>query len=153
MTVWADRDAVVLRWLHESPPYAEMLDIRLSGEPHPDLPRLSQLDVHLALATLADEELIHFSRTSWASGPSVLWTGLQVSGAGLQALGEWPIFDALSSPADLGRLLDALADEAPNDEEENNLRRAAEAARSKSSELLQSLAAGAFGALARSQLS
>jgi hypothetical protein len=152
MSVWTDRDAVVLRWLHESPPYAEMLHMTLSTAPHPDVPGLSQLDVHLALETLSDDGLLHYSDVSWASGPSVTWTGLQVSGAGLQALGEWPTFDALSSPAELGQLLDALA-ELATEEEESNLRRAANIARAKSGEVIQALAAGAFGALARGQLS
>lgn len=154
MSVWTDRDAVVLRWLHESPPSAETLHTTLSTEPHPDLLGLSQQDVHLAVETLADEDLLHYNDERWASGPSALWTGLHVSGAGLQALGEWPTFDALSSPAELGQLLDALAEQlASTDEEESNLRRAATTARGKSREAIQALAAGAFGALARGQLS
>jgi hypothetical protein len=152
MSIWTDRDAIVLHWLHENPPYAEILHTALSIEPHPDVPGLSQRDVHLAVETLIDEDLLHYNDERWASGPSVLWTGLHVSGAGLQALGEWPTFDALSSPAELGQLLDALAELAPTEEEESNLRRAAKTARARSGEAIQALAAGAFGALARGQL-
>jgi hypothetical protein len=152
MSVWTDRDAVVLRWLHESPPYAEVLHTALSREPHPDVVGLSQQDVHLAVETLIDEGLVHYSSRTLTSGPGATWEGLHVSGAGLQALGEWPTFDALSSPPQLGQLLDALADMAPSDEEESNLRQAARTARTKSGELLQALAAGAFGALARGHL-
>lgn len=68
MSVWTDRDAVVLRWLHESPPYAEMPHTTLSSEQHPDVPGLSQLDVHLAVETLADEGLLHYSNDLWRQG-------------------------------------------------------------------------------------
>ena len=44
--------------------------------------------MHLAVETLADEDLLHYNDERWASGPSALWTGLHVSGAGLQALGN-----------------------------------------------------------------
>jgi hypothetical protein len=152
MSVWTDRDAIVLRWLHESPPSNEILRTTLGHEPHPDLPGLSQRDVHLAVETLIDDDLLHSNDVTWSSGPSFTWTRLHVSGAGLQALGEWPTFDALSSPAQLGQLLDALADMAPNDEEESNLRQAGKTVRAKSGEVLQALAAGAFGALARGHL-
>ena len=152
MSIWTDRDVIVLRWLHERPPPAEILRTTLRPEPHPDLPSLSQQKVHLAIETLIDEGLLDYNQERWSSGPSVTWTGLHVSGAGLQALGEWPAFDALSSPAELGQLLDALAGMAESDEEESNLRRAATTARSKSGEVIQALATGALGALARGQL-
>jgi hypothetical protein len=129
MSVWTDRDAVVLRWLHESPPSAETLHTTLSTEPHPDLLGLSQQDAHLAVETLADEDLLHYNDERWASGPSALWTGLHVSGAGLQALGEWPTFDALSSPAELGQVLDALAEQLASTDEEESKPRCSSAAR------------------------
>lgn len=62
MSVWTDRDAIVLRWLHESPPSNEILRTTLGHEPHPDLPGLAQRDVHLAVETLIDDDLLHFQR-------------------------------------------------------------------------------------------
>jgi hypothetical protein len=62
------------------------------------------------------------------------------------------VFDVLTSPAELGQLLEALAELAANGEEKTNLRTAARSARAKTAEALQSLAAGALGAVVRSQL-
>jgi hypothetical protein len=45
-----------------------------------------------------------------------------VTGAGKQALGLWPRFDALGSPAELAAVLEALAEEAPTEEERSNLK-------------------------------
>jgi len=153
MSVWTDRDYVVLRWLHQHPPDAEILRTNwMSREPHPDLPELTDQDVHLAVETLHDEGLVDYTDQSWESGGGVYWTAFQVSGAGLQALGEWPVFDVLTAPAELGQLLEALAELAASDEEETNLRTAARSARSKTAEALQSLAAGAVGAIVRGQV-
>ncbi len=79
------------------------------------------------------------------------WIGIQVTGTGLQALGQWPVFDVLTSPEELGLLLDGLAEMAVGGGR-GNLREAARTARAKSAEALRSLAAGALGALVRSQL-
>ena len=57
-------------------------------------------------------------------------THFQVTGRGQQALGEWPLFDQIASPETLALLLERLAEEAPSDEEANNLRKAATYARS-----------------------
>jgi hypothetical protein len=153
MSVWTERDLVVLRYLHEKPPLHGILVTNwIRTDPHPDLPELSQQDVHVAVETLAGEGLVHYANDEWASGGGVHWMGFQVTGAGLQALGEWPVFEALGSPEELGRILDALAEMAVSDEEEDSMRRAASVVRSKGSDLLQSLVAGAFSALVRSQL-
>ena len=153
MTTWADRDLPVLYWLHEKPPYHEALRTNwLQDSPHPDLPALTERDVHVSVETLADEGLVSYSDQSWASGGGVHWIGFHVTGAGLQALGEWPVFDMLGTPEALGRLLDALADMAQSDEEEGNLRAAAQTARSKGAEVLRSIASGALGAVVRSQI-
>lgn len=104
------------------------------------------------METLIDEGLVDCNDDSWSSGGSVHWTGEHVSGAGLQRSREWPTFDALSSPAEFGQLPDALSEPPEHDEEESNLRSAAQTVRGKSGELIQSLAVGAFGALARGQL-
>lgn len=153
MSVWTERDFVVLRYLHDHPPRDGYFSTNwTSKKPHPDLPQLTEQDVHVAIETLDDEGLIQYRNDHWNASGGVHWIDLQVSGAGLQALGQWPVFDALGSPEELGQLLDALADIAATDEEENNLRKAAATARSKGREALQSLAAGAIGAVVRGQI-
>jgi hypothetical protein len=154
MSVWSDRDLPVLRYLHEHAPRDELLSTNWhSKAAHPDLPGLTEQDVHVAVETLVDEGLIHYRNDSWNTAGGVHWIGLQITGSGLQALGQWPVFDMLTSPEELGLLLDGLAEMAATEEEENNLREAATTARSKSADALRSLAAGALGAIVRSQLS
>jgi hypothetical protein len=132
MSVWSARDLVVLRHLHERPPRDEVLSTNWqSKEPHAELAPLREVDVHVAVETLADEGLVSYSETSRDAAGGVLWTGFQVSGAGLQALGEWHVFATLTSPSELGDLLEALADVAPSDEEEGNLRKASSTVRLK----------------------
>jgi hypothetical protein len=152
VTTWSDRDLPVLYWLHEGPLRDGMLQTNwLNDTPHPDLPDLTEREVHVSVETLAQEGLVSYSDQMWASGGGVHWMQFQVSGAGLQALGEWPVFDMLGTPEALGRLLDALAEMATSDEEESNLRAAARSARSKGAEALRSLASGALSAVVRSQ--
>lgn len=152
MSVWSERDLPVLYWLQENPPEHGLLSTNwMQDNPHPALPELSERDVHVSVETLADEGLVTYTDREYESGGGIHWMQFQVSGAGLQALGEWPIFDMLQTPEALGRLLDALADMASSDEEESNLRTAASTARSKGADALRSLASGALSAVIRSQ--
>jgi hypothetical protein len=153
MSTWSQRDLPVLYWLQENPPPRGLLTTnRIQDSPHAALPELSERDVHVSVETLADEGLVAYADREYEGGGGVYWTHFQVSGAGLQALGEWPVFDMLETPEALGRLLDALADMAASDEEESNLRAAASTARSKGAEALRSIAAGALRELLRSQI-
>lgn len=153
MTTWSVRDLPVLYWLQENPPRDGLLATNwLNDTPHPALPGLSEREVHVSVETLAEEGLVSYSDQSWATGGGVHWAQFQVTGAGLQALGEWPVFDMLGAPEALGRLLDALAEMATSDEEESNLRGAAGVARSKGGEALRSVASGALRAVIRSQI-
>ena len=153
MSVWSERDLPVLEYLHQHPPANEMLSTNWqSKDPRPELPHLTEQEVHVAVETLVDEGLVSYRNDSWNSAGGVHWIGLQVTGAGLQALGEWPVFNMLTSPEELALLLDGLAEMAATDEEESNLREAAKTARGKSAEALRSLAAGALRAVVRSQL-
>lgn len=153
MSVWSTRDLPVLRYLQEHPVRHEILATNWQSEvPHPDLPGLTEQDVHVAVETLVDEGLVHYRDDSWDTAGGVHWIGIQVTGAGLQALGQWPVFDMLTSPDALGALLGGIAQVAATDEEEVNLREAARTARGKSAEALRSLVDGALGALVRSQV-
>jgi hypothetical protein len=153
MSTWSQRDLPVLYWLQENPPPQGLLSTnRLQDNPHSALPELSERDVHVSVETLADEGLVTYADKQYEGGGGVYWAQFQVSGGGLQALGEWPVFDMLGTPQALGRLLDALADMAASDEEESSLRTAATAARSKGAEALRSAASGALRGVLRFQI-
>lgn len=153
MSTWSQRDLPVLYWLQENPPPHSLLSTNLlQDNPHSALPELCEQDVHVSVETLADDGLVTYADQQYEEGGGVDWTQFQVSGAGLQALGEWPVFDMLGTPHALGRLLDALAEMAASDEEESSLRTAASAARSKGVETLRSAASGALRGVLRSQI-
>jgi hypothetical protein len=75
-----------------------------------------------------------------------------VTGAGKQALGLWPRFDALGSPAELASVLEALAEDAATEEERSNLRRVAAAVRSAAPGLVKAALTGAVSAGVRATL-
>lgn len=153
MSAWSERDLRVLRWLHDSPAEHGMLATNWNSEAeHPDLPGLSDRDVHVSVETLADAGLVSYSTQNLESSGGVLWLEFQVSGAGLQALGEWPAFEMLETPENLGRLLEAFADMAPSDEEEGNLRTAAATVRSKAPEAVRGLATAVVSGLVRAHI-
>jgi hypothetical protein len=153
MSLWADRDLPVLRFLHDHPPHDGMLETnRLSEKPHSDLPQLTEQDVHIAVQTLHDVGYVDFENQEGESSGGVLWQDILVTGAGKQILGEWPLFEALGSPAELAAILDRLADMAATDEEKSNLRKAASSARERGVDGLKTLAAGVLRAYVRSQI-
>ncbi len=80
------------------------------------------------------------------------WTNFLVTGAGKQALGLWPRFDALGSPGELADILDALADNAPTEEQASNLKRAAAAVRRAAPGVVRGLAVAGLSAGARAVL-
>lgn len=137
MSAWSERDLRVLRWLHDSPPEQGMLSTNwMSDGDHPALPGLSE----------------NYSKQNPESSGGVYWAHFQVSGAGLQAIGEWPAFEMLETPEGLGHLLEAFAEMAPTDEEEGNLRSAATTVRSKAPEAVRGLATAVFSGLIRAHL-
>lgn len=123
MTLWSERDEPVLRWFLENPPVDGMLRIHaLSDQPFDSLPGLTQPQVYLAIETLRDAGFLASDDGKWSSGGGFTITHIQVTGKGKQSLGLWPKFDALGSPGELASLLDALADDAPTEEEASNLK-------------------------------
>jgi hypothetical protein len=77
VTTWSDRDLPVLYWLQEKRPQDGLLSTRLNDTPHPDLPALTERDVHVSVETLADEGLVSYTDKSWG-GDGFLWTQFQV---------------------------------------------------------------------------
>jgi hypothetical protein len=153
MTTWTTRDYQVLKWLQESSPQHGILSTNWqSTDEHPVLPGLTQQDVHMSVEILEDAGLVSSADQTWDSGGGVSWMQFQVTGTGLQALGEWPVFDMLENPKALGQLLDSLAEMSESDQEEENLRSAATRIRSMGRDALQALASGALTAAIRTQI-
>jgi len=126
MTVWERRDLHVLRALATSEDdNVRQGSLSLSATDEQPLGLdLTTADVYAAVLTLGDAGYIE-GEVQHESGQSVLVTHFQVTGRGQQALGEWPLFDQLATPATLALLLERLAEEASSPAEAGNLRRAA----------------------------
>jgi hypothetical protein len=107
--------------------------------------------IHDAILTLLDMDYVE-AQVQYESGPGASFTHLRVTGRGQQALGEWPLFDEIASPDTLALFLERLAEEAPTDEEESNLRRAAVYIRNLGVPALRALAVGAIAHAARAAL-
>lgn len=150
MTLWERRDLPVLQALASS----DDDDLRhgfLGIYDHQDAPlglELDSGDVYASVLVLEDAGYVT-GQLSGESGRSVHFTRLIVTGRGQQALGEWPLFDEIASPETLALLLKRLAEEAPSDEEADNLRKAANYARGLGAASLRALAIGATSQLAR----
>jgi hypothetical protein len=150
MTVWEQRDFPVLRALATSDDenlrhgflsldQAEGNTLGLG---------LSAGEFHDAMLALNDVDYIE-GEVQYSGGPSAMFTHLRVTGRGQQALGEWPLFDEIASPETLALLLERLAEEAPTDEEADNMRRAARYARSLGAGTLRAVIVGVVVQLAK----
>ena len=150
MSLWEGRDKPVLAHLLARPPEHGMLWVNmLSEEPRPDFPQVSDSDFHLAVLTLHDAGYVSWTLTEAEGGGNRHFQDFMVTGAGKQALGLWPRFDALGSPGELAAVLEALAEEAATEEEGSNLRKAAEAVRKSAPDLVKAGLAGALSAAAK----
>lgn len=146
MTLWEGRDLPVLRalaepideqvrdgylWLTGEATGAERLGVTLSNT-----------EIWDAILTLADAGYVtcEAHETNYRGG----FTHLSVTGRGLQALGQWPLFEEIASPATLALLLERLAEEAPSEEESSNMRRAASYVRKLSVPVVRAAATGAL---------
>jgi hypothetical protein len=153
MSLWSERDEPALRWLADNPPRANILRTNwMSDEPHEGVPALTQAHFHKAVETLDDAGYVAGVTGDAPSGGWVSWTHFQVTGAGKQALGLWPRFDALAEPGELADILEALADNAPTEEQAGYLRRAAAAVRRAAPGVIRGIAVAGLGAGARSLL-
>ena len=124
-TVWEQVDEPVLRWVLARPrPEQGVIAWKFEreGGKTPELPGLADRAIHESLARLHDAGFVdgNLSTTSghWH------WTSLRVTAQGLIILGEWPDLDRVAQAASIHRLLRALSDDAPPDEQDA-LRRAA----------------------------
>ncbi len=125
MTLWHEVDERVLRWVFSLPPSWEMHshDFELvEPAPFDPIPGLDSRQVHESLA-----RVVSFGLIDGDEGPamqSTMWSKLRVTARGMIVLGEWPDLDRVAAAAAIHRLLAALAEGAPSDEQPA-LRRAA----------------------------
>jgi hypothetical protein len=150
VTVWNARDLPVLRALADS----EDQHIRegflyLGGNTDQLGLNLASLDVMDSVLTLRDAGYVAFRDSQETGGANLHLTGLAVTGRGLQALGEWPSFEAVATPDLLAALLEHLAPEAPTADETAATRAAADYVRSVAPGALRSIVTGAVSALLR----
>jgi len=152
MTVWERRDFPVLKALATSEDenvksgflsvhagmQSEYLGLDFDGA-----------EIHDAILALLDVGYVEVTDVRPETGPGMMFLGLRVTGRGQQALGEWPLFDEIASPETLAALLERLAEEAPTDEEAENMRTAANYVRSVGGGALRALATGALAQAAR----
>ncbi len=150
MTIWERRDLPVLRALADTEDDNILqVVLQLSSEEKTPLELdLTTGEVYDAVLTLMDAGYIE-GELKHEGGSSALVTDLQVTGRGLQALGEWPLFDQLASPETLAQLLERMAEEAPTVEEAGYLHRAATYARGLAAPTLRSAAIGTLAYVAR----
>lgn len=149
MTLWDERDRPVLRSLLEDPPAGGVLRIySLSDTPYEPSPGLTQAQVYRAVETLRDASYLSGDPGRWSSRSAYTFTRVQVTGPGKQALGLWPRFSALGEPSEFATILDALADNAPTQEQAGNLRRAASAVRRAAPSVVRGLDATGLRAAA-----
>lgn len=153
MTVWTERDLPVLEALANPPDEhlrlgylsighgrgAEALGVDLSDDA-----------IYDSLLTLRNAGYVDFDM-QLETGPGAHFTQLAIAGGGYQALGEWPLFDEISSPETMARLLEHLAEEAPT-EETQNMHRAARYVHSLGGDAFRRFVVGAMAELIRAQV-
>lgn len=153
MSLWTTRDEPVLRHLAEHPPQDNPIWTRSrSDEPRPELPSVTEREFHRSVLTLADAGYVAYGNPEYDGGGGCVFTHFQVTGAGMQALGLWPMFDELGSPAQLAALLDALGRDAATEEERTNLQRAAGVVRRSPPDVVRAALTGGISAIVRAHL-
>lgn len=104
------------------------------------------------MLALADVGYVAWAHESYAASGGVTFTGLHVTGRGLQALGQWPMLDTMTTPASLAHLLDALADYAADADKAQTLQAAAKHARKLGAATLRQSLVGFDAAQLRTHL-
>lgn len=98
MSLWSDRDEPVLRHLMANPPQHSILWTNRRAEtPRADLSALTEAQFDLAVRTLRDAGYVTWGNSE-GEGGGWAYMDFQVTGAGKQALGLWPLFEALARP-------------------------------------------------------
>ena len=153
MSVWTERDLPVLEALTNAPTEETRHGFLSLGDGAGESLGLELDDavIHDALLTLRDADYLAFE-IGYESGGGAMITHLAITGPGMQALGEWPLFDAATSPATIALLLEQLAPEAPSEQESTNLRKAAGYIGKLAPATFRQLAVGAVTAAVKAQM-
>ena len=153
MSLWAIRDEPVLRHLAEHPPRDNAIWTHSrSHEPRPELPVVTEREFHRSVLILGDAGYVANEDGQYDGGGGCVFTHFQVTGAGMEALGLWPMFDELGSPAQLAALLEALGRDAATEEERTNLQRAAGVVRRAAPDVVRAALTGGISASVRAHL-
>jgi hypothetical protein len=107
--------------------------------------------VHDTILQLADADYVEYKALDYEIPNGASFTGLRVTGRGMQVLGEWPRFELLVSPLTLAALLEVLAEYAP-EEEAKEMKRAASFVKRVAGTTLKGLTLGAGSQLLRGAL-
>ena len=138
MSLWETRDYPVLRAIADSDD-TDLLHGFLqfgNGKAGERLGlELTDDEIYTAVLVLGDADYLA-GKVNLETGNSAFFSKLRVTGAGQQALGEWPLFGE-PSPATVAALLEQLADEAPTPEDTENARRASRFVMALSREAVQ----------------
>jgi hypothetical protein len=108
--------------------------------------------IHDAILALSDAGYVDWDSWEYSGAPGASIGGLRVTGAGMQALGQWPALHTITTPASLAHLLEALADYAPDAQKEGTLRQAADHARTWGAGALRQSVVSLGAAALRAQL-
>jgi hypothetical protein len=133
---WEELEGPVLRWVLES--RQDQLQLFWDRTPSEVTDALSDRQVDDALVRLERHGLIAGTRHE-ASGTS-FWVGLRPTADGLRVLAEWPPVEAATMNVALARILRALADELPDEEQVTATRRAGRAVSRMSGEIVRDIA-------------
>lgn len=129
MTLWADVDERVLRWVLSLPatfdptqnPPLHLPTAAPEPAPVPDLDGLDTRQVDDSMRRLQSGGLIAGKPSEWSAGCS--WMDLRVTAKGLQLFDEWPNFDQAASAIGMHLALGELAKAAPDQDTKSALER------------------------------
>jgi hypothetical protein len=111
---------------------------------------LTGVAVHQTLLQLRDARYVGFD-VEYAMPDGIAMTHFELTGRGMQVLGEWPRFEMLTSPATLGTIIESLAGYA-GPQEGPQMRKAAKTIRGVGAAALRAFVTGAGAAAARHTL-
>jgi hypothetical protein len=111
---------------------------------------LTGVDVHQTLLQLRDARYVSFD-VEYAMPDGIAMTHFELTGRGMQVLGEWPRFELLTSPTTLATIIESLAGYA-SPQEAPQMRKAAKTIRGVGASALRAFVTGAGAAAARHAL-
>jgi hypothetical protein len=151
---WQNDGLPVLRALHDPADYHLREGILMLGRGRGASLGLDLDDdlLHDVVLALGDLGYVEYNEITYEAGGGAYFSGIRVAGRGLQVLGEWPRFEAMTSASTLGQTLERLADYAPDDDERTRVQRAGRFVRSFGTRALKTTTIAVGSHLARGAL-